>query len=139
MTEETKPEGTKAEAKKSEHLAIPEMRKPTPPKYGWLSLTIAAIFGLFYAYDVWEAVGNLIGVPKVYDALGLTAQTPWLLLVAALAIPIVVYGAALLVGLRRNVGERAMVLLTGLAVSNACALGTIGANSLIFSDLLHRI
>lgn len=142
MTEDAKPD-EKATQKKPEQPAAattaPVTPKPTHPKYGWLSLTIAAIFGLFYAYDVWEAVGNLIGVPKIYDGFGLTAQTPWVLLIAALVIPMIVYGVALLVGLRRNVGERALVLLTGLAVSNALALGTIGANSLIFSDLLHRI
>lgn len=118
----------------------PEKKAPEPKRgYGWLSMTIAAGFGLFYAYDVWEAVGNLIGVPKVYDGLGLTAQTPWILLVAALIIPIVVYGLVLLLGLRRNAGERAILLLTGLAVSNALALATVATNSLIFSDLLHRI
>lgn len=124
----------------TENEVTPEVSKTdNKRRYGWLSLTIAAVFGLFYAYDVWEAVGNLIGVPKVYDGLGLTAQTPWILLVAALIIPIVVYGLVLLLGLRRNAGERAILLLTGLAVSNALALATVATNSLIFSDLLHRI
>ena len=124
----------------TESEVTPEVSKTDNKRsYGWLSLTIAAVFGLFYAYDVWEAVGNLIGVPKVYDGLGLTAQTPWVLLFAALIIPVIVYGLVLLLGLRRNVGEHALLLLTGLAVSNALALATVAANSLIFSDLLHRI
>ena len=28
----------------------------------WLAVTIAALFGALYAYDVWEAVGNLVGL-----------------------------------------------------------------------------
>ena len=124
----------------TESEVTPEVSKTdNKRRYGWLSLTIGAVFGLFYAYDVWEAVGNLIGVPKIYDGLGLTAQTPWVFLVAALIIPLVVYGLVLLLGLRRNAGERTLLLLTGLAVSNALALATGATNSLIFSDLLHRI
>lgn len=112
------------------------MTKATPT---WLTLTVAALFGLVYAYDVWEAIGNLIGVPAIYEGLGLTARTPWILLIAALVIPIVTFVAVVLVGRHRNLGEKALLFLLGLAVSNALALGTIGLNSLIFSDLLHRI
>lgn len=114
-------------------------RQSAKGKLGWLSLVIAALFGLFYAYDVWEAIGNLIQVPGIYEGLGFTASTPWVLLVAALVFPIVVYVVVFLIGLRRNVGEKALLLLTGLAVSNALALATIGLNSMIFSELLHSL
>lgn len=114
-------------------------RQGAKGKLGWLSLVIAALFGLFYAYDVWEAIGNLIQVPGIYEGLGFTSSTPWALLIAALVFPIVIYIVVFLIGLRRNIGEKALLLLTGLAVSNALALGTIGLNSMIFSELLHSL
>lgn len=114
-------------------------RQSAKGRLGWLSLVIAALFGLLYAYDVWEAIGNLIGIPEIYDRLGFAASTPWPLLIAGLFIPVVVCVIAFLIGLRRNLGEKALLLLTGLAVSNGLTLGTIGLNSMIFSELLHSL
>ena len=108
-------------------------------RLGWLSLTLAALFGLFYAYDVWEAVGNLVGVPHYYEAIGFSASTPWVLLIAALVFPFVIFVVVFLLGIRRNVGEKALLYVTGLAVSNALALSTIGLNSLIFSNIIQRL
>ena len=108
-------------------------------RLGWLGLVVAALFGLFYAYDEWEAIGNIIGVPAVYDSIGFSASTPWVLLYAALAFPVVIFVLMFAIGLRRNIGEKALLLLVGLAVSNALALSTIGLNSLIFSNLIDRL
>ena len=88
---------------------------------------------------MWEAVGNFIGIPTIYRSLGAEASVPWWLLVTAIALPVVIYAIAFLLGLRRNIGERALLLLAGLAVSSALFLATIGVNSLIFSDLLHDL
>jgi hypothetical protein len=109
------------------------------PKLGALSLVIAALFGLLYAYDVWEAVGNLIGIPTIYRSLGAEGAVPWWLLIAAVALLVVIYAIAFVLGLHRNTAERALLLLVGLAVSSALFLATIGVNSLIFSDLLHDL
>lgn len=114
-------------------------RKSTKGRLGWLSLTLAALFGLFYAYDVWEAVGNIVGVPKIYDSIGFAASTPWALLIAALLFPLVIFTVVFLLGIRRNIGEKALLFLAGLAVSNALALSTIGVNSLIFSNIIDRL
>ena len=108
-------------------------------RLGWLGLTLAALFGLFYAYDVWEAVGNLVGVPHYYESVGFAASTPWALLIAALVFPFVIFIIVFVLGIRRNVGEKALLFITGLAVSNALALSTIGLNSLIFSNIIDRL
>lgn len=121
----------------------PELEPAVEPKpkskLGALSLVIAALFGLLYAYDVWEAVGNLIGIPTIYRSLDAEGAVPWWLLIAAIVLPVVIYAIAFLLGLRRNTAERALLLLVGLAVSSALFLATIGVNSLIFSDLLHDL
>lgn len=134
MTDETTPAIVPVEAAET----TPVEKKPQP-RVGTLSLIIAALFGLLYAYDVWEAVGNLIGIPTIYRSLGAEASIPWWLLIAAIALPVIIYALVFLLGLRRSVGERALLLLLGLAVSSALFLGTIGVNSLIFSDLLHDL
>lgn len=87
---------------------------------------IAAGFGFFYAYDVWEAVSTLIELPRFYEAIGLTAEVvPWWLLIAGIALPLVVFVAALLIGRRRSVGKFVLVLLVGLAVVAAFSLGAV--------------
>jgi hypothetical protein len=89
-------------------------------------LLIAIGFGLFYAYDVWEAVSTLIGLPQFYEALGLTsAQVPWWLLIAGIALPPVVFVLALLLGRRRKLAQFALILLVGLAVVAALSLGAV--------------
>ena len=108
-------------------------------RLGWLSLSVAALFGLLYAYDVWEAVGNLVGVPHYYESIGFGASTPWILLIAALAFPFVIFVIVFVLGIRRNVAQKALLYIAGLAVSNALALSTIGLNSLIFSNLIQRL
>lgn len=86
-------------------------------RYGWLSLVVAAFFGLFYAYEVWSAVSNLIALPGFYDALGLDpAAVPWWLLIVGLLMPPAGFLVAFWVGRRMHVGGKALIFLLGLAV-----------------------
>jgi hypothetical protein len=131
MTDETTP----AEPTVDRAIAADPRTRATA-RLGWVSLAIAALFGLFYAYDVWEAIGNLIGVPESYQKIGISPSTPWVLLVVALALPLVVYGLAFVIGLRRNLGEKALLFLAGLAITNALGLGAIALEYLIYTELL---
>lgn len=95
-------------------------------KLGWLSLTVAALFGLFFAYDLWEAIENAIEVPKLYaqlEAVGLGArEVPWLLIWIGILIPPVAYGVAFLIGLRHNVFGKALVFVLALVLVAALSL-----------------
>lgn len=100
--------------------------------YGWLSIVVAALFGLLYAFDVWEAIGNMLNLPGFYEVLGLSpAGIPWWLLIVGVLAPIAVFAIAFLVGRRRNIGIRALVFLTGLAVSAGVALSVIALEEVI--------
>ena len=101
-------------------------------RYGWLSLVVAALFGLFYAYDVWEAIGNLFGVPAEYSALGIGDRTPWWLLWIGVAIPPVVFLVAVVLGRRHGVLVRALLFLVGLAVVAALTLAVIAVGTAVF-------
>ncbi|WP_109210667.1 MULTISPECIES: hypothetical protein [Microbacterium] len=85
----------------------------TPRTPTWLVATIAAAFGLFYAYAVWNAVAFLI--QQATGMLGLNALG-WGVLLFAVAFPIIVFAVALGVGMRRPPGHLAVILLTGLGL-----------------------
>jgi hypothetical protein len=93
-------------------------------RYGWLSLVVAAIFGLFYAYDIWEAIGNLVALPGLYSALGLE-PVPWWLLIVGVLIPPAVFLVAFWIGRKHNIGAKALVFLLGLAVVACLSLGVL--------------
>lgn len=91
-------------------------------KLGWLSITVAIIFGLFYVYAFFVAISDLVDSSSASNA-------PWAILIAALLVPVVVYVAAFLVGLRRNVFGKALIFILGLVVVAAV---TISLN--VFGD-----
>jgi hypothetical protein len=115
-----------------EEIIQDDAREAKRGRYGWLSLVVAALFGLFYAYDLWEALGNLFNLPVAYGALGIGDRVPWLLLWTGVLVPPVVFAVSVLVGRRRNVLARALIFLVGLAVVAALTLATLAlADSLL--------
>ncbi|WP_315549034.1 bacitracin resistance protein [Microbacterium aurum] len=76
-------------------------------------VTIAALFGLFYAYAVWNAVDFLVA--QATGALSLNAYG-WFVLLLAVVFPLIAFGIAFALGWRRVWWQFALVLVTGLAV-----------------------
>lgn len=107
--------------------------EPAPrPMRTWLAATIAGLFGLFYAYAVWNAVAYLIARASILNGLG------WALLVFACAFPVLVFGAALALGLRRRGVDFALILLTGLGLTavfwlNVLSYSYTGGSGLVAS------
>lgn len=96
----------------------------TTQRYGVLGWVIAALFGLLYIYDVWEAVGTMIELPRTYASLGLDAAgIPWWALIVNLLLPVAAFAVAFWVGRRQRAGGKALVFLLGLAVASALSLG----------------
>ena len=98
----------------------PEAEAPAPARRTpfWLELTLAIGFGLFFAYDAWEGVGNLIGMGGVAASLETSITgLGWVVLIAAILLPVVLFAVAFLLGRRRTAVVQAMLYLTGLAVS----------------------
>jgi len=89
----------------------------------WVELALLIVFGLFYAFALFVAISNLVELPRAYEIYGFDPATiPWWLLIVGTLIPILGFVAALLVSRRRNLLERALVLLAGLAVVSALGL-----------------
>lgn len=104
-----------------------DSREARRDRYGWVSLVIAALFGLFYAYSLWQAVATLVALPAFYDAFGYgSANVPWALLWIGVAIPVIVFLAAFAIGRKRNAGAIALIFFVGLTVVAGLSLGING-------------
>ena len=89
----------------------------------WVELALLIVFGLFYAFALFVAISNMVSLPRIYEFFGLDPATiPWWLLIIGALVPVLGYVGAILVSRRRNLLERALVLLAGLAVVSALGL-----------------
>ena len=92
----------------------------------WLTLTLAVVFGLLFAFDVWEAVGNLVGVTVVASGLGTTINAlGWVVLLFGILLPILVFALAYLLGRRRNPLSQVLLYLAGLGTVAAVSLSLL--------------
>lgn len=122
-----------------EEIVEDDAREAKRGRYGWLSLTVAALFGLFFAYDVWEALGNLFNLPTAYNALGIGDRVPWALLWFGVLVPPLVFAVAVFVGRRRNVFGKALIFLVGLAVVAALTLGMLAVADSLLPPILPGV
>jgi hypothetical protein len=92
----------------------------------WISIAVALVFGIVYAYYLWDAIRSMIELPAQYEQVGLGRENaPWTLLVAGVIVPVAVYIAALIAGARRNVLARALIFLVGLGAVACLSLSII--------------
>ena len=102
-----------------------------------LGLVVAAQFGLFYAYDLWEAVSPFVALPAFYDAYGYGSENvPWWLLWIGVLIPPVVYAVAFSIGIRHNLVGKLLIFLVGLAVVAALSIGVVALEDVLRSRLM---
>ncbi|KQZ08653.1 hypothetical protein ASD23_09660 [Agromyces sp. Root1464] len=117
MTEASAPTGSTGAVPASAEQASAGRATPL-----WLSITIAVVFGVFYAYDVWEAVGNLVGMNLYADGLGIALTGGgWALLVIGIALPLLVFGTAFWLGRRRGPLAQIVLFLAGFALVQVLA------------------
>lgn len=109
------------------------------PALTWHSVAIAALFGFVFAYFVYQAIRNLIELPKSYAAIGLDESVPWLLLVIGLLIPVGIYVVAFIVGLRRRVLDKAIIFILGLAVAAGAGYTVVAVHRLTFDALISSL
>ncbi|MGO4692403.1 hypothetical protein [Glaciibacter sp. 2TAF33] len=119
-------------AERSPAAAVAAPRRPGP---AWLVATVCIVFGLLYAWDIWEAVGNLVGLTVAAGALDTRLSGfGWGILIGAILLPAAVYGIAFWIGRKRGVGPLALLLLVGLALIAVVTLdiyAVFGLGSLI--------
>jgi hypothetical protein len=89
-------------------------------------VVVLGVFALLYAYDVLEAVQNLTGMVSSY----VTPTSPinptgWSILVGGIALPILVYAIAVVLGRRGGVLRLGFLLFVGWAVVAALSFGFV--------------
>jgi len=87
---------------------------------------VLVVFLFLASWDVWEAVGNLLGLPPYYEAVGFAEFVPWWLLVAGLVLSLIppVLGVWW-VRSRESLGNTVVVLALLLATHAALSLSVL--------------
>ncbi|PPG62110.1 hypothetical protein C5C27_07775 [Rathayibacter sp. AY2B7] len=110
-------------------------RRDRPGRRLAVSVLVAVVFALFFAWDVWEAVGNLIGLRSYAASLGTDLNpTGWAVLLLGLVLPVACFVAAVLLGRRRGLPVRVGLLAAALCLSAALSLDVqlvLGVESLV--------
>jgi hypothetical protein len=83
---------------------------------------VTLLFAVLHGYTLLLAISNLVALPGVYELFGIGDAVPWWLLVIGVAAPLVLFGAAVLLGRRRSLAHRVLLLAVSLGVTNAVAL-----------------
>lgn len=84
---------------------------------------ILGIFGLLFAFDVWEAIGNFIGIYSQGLALGLVLTAGgWFFLLLGVFSPIVLFILAAILTKRMSMGRSLALFVVALMVSAVIAL-----------------
>lgn len=123
---------TKDETPAPRGSTTPEAKPTAKParKLPWFRLAVIIVFALVYAWDLFEGISNLFGVAAQITKynenatlIGLNTTTiPWVVLIANLLLPLVVFGLAVLIARKRSAGILALVLFAGLGVVAAVSL-----------------
>jgi hypothetical protein len=99
-------------------------------RIGWLSLAIAILFGLFYVYDLFEAISNVVGVTSqinLYNEARAVVKLapvpiPWGWLVIDVLLAPVVFALAFVIGRRKAVLLKVLLFVIGLTLVAATTL-----------------
>ncbi len=84
---------------------------------------LGVLLTLLYVYLVVAGVGNLIGLREMSALLGLTLNAVgWSWLLFGIALPVIVFAVALVIGRARSAGLRLLLLATGVCVVAAVQL-----------------
>jgi len=85
-------------------------------------LLVALLFAVLHGYTLLLAISNLVALPGVYELFGIGDAVPWWLLVIGVVAPVLLFAGALLLGRRRSLAQRVLLLAVSLGATNAIAL-----------------
>jgi hypothetical protein len=99
-------------------------------RLGWLSLAVAVLFGLFYVYDLFEAISNVVGVTSQINLYNearavvklASVPIPWVWLVIDVLLAPVVFVLAFIIGRRKPVLLTVLIFVIGLTLVAATTL-----------------
>ncbi|WGD38253.1 hypothetical protein [Lysinibacter sp. HNR] len=87
---------------------------------------VSILFFFFYAFAVFAALGNLIGVTQIANVLGANISfVGWIVLIIGIVFPPIIFGLGVWLGRKRSVLSRALVLLAGLGLVAIVMINTL--------------
>lgn len=90
-----------------------------------MTVIVALVFAVLFGLALIPAISDAVVLPTYYDFLGISDAVPWPLLVLRVAVPVVLYVVALLLGRGKPAFVRVLLFTTALAVAFALALGIV--------------
>lgn len=99
----------------------------------WVLVAISVLFGVFYAYALWNALAFL--VEQASGPLGLNGYG-WFVLLLAVVFPLAAFAIAFALGWRRRAWQFALVLFAGLCVVAVFWLNVIAYAAVYGASLL---
>ncbi len=99
---------------------LPDVAVPPPSRLSIVIVTL--LFAVLQGYTLLLAISNLVALPGVYDLVGIGDAVPWWLLIIGVAAPVLLFASAVLLGLRRSLAHRVLLLAVALGATNAIAL-----------------
>jgi hypothetical protein len=97
------------------------------PLPGRLSIVLVTLlFALLHGYTLLLAISNLVALPGLYELLGIGDAIPWWLLIIGAVTPLLLFATAVLLGRRRTLAHRVLLLAVSLGATNAIFL-SVGA------------
>ncbi len=113
--------------------STPERRMPV-----WLLGTIMGFFGLFFAYAVWNGIGNLIAATQAAASVGTSLNgLGWLVWIVAILVPVIIYVLAFSLAHKRHAGHAVLIMLAALALVAVLWLDVVAYTALYTSSLLN--
>lgn len=83
----------------------------------WASIAMSTGFVILLGWDLWEALGNLVGLQPFYEAMGIGVNVPWILLWLGVLLPIAAVVFALILSRRwPGFAERLAIMVLAWAV-----------------------
>lgn len=128
MTDDT---SANTPAKTAIDTAVDDTARATRPgRIGWLGLAVAIFFGLFYVYDLFAAISNVVGVTSQLNQLnGVRAVVklapvpiPWFWMAVDLLVAPVTFVFAFVIGRRKSLPLKILLLFVGIAMVAAVSL-----------------
>ena len=78
---------------------------------------VITVFLALFGWDLWEALGNLVGLQPFYEAMGIGASVPWVLLWLGVLLPVTAVILSLILWRRwTGAAERLAIMVVAWAV-----------------------
>ena len=97
------------------------------------AIVLAVVFGLLFAWFLYQAIGNLVNVPPAYEQVGYGDRIPWGILLAGVGLPVVLFAGAAWLGIRRTLSQRVILFAAGLGATAATSFSLYVASAYLVS------